>query len=54
MFAGESARELVSQSLNTERNMLNLQSDAHMRFDQLQWGIEAVTLNDGSVCVKNT
>ena len=41
MFAGESIRDKVAQNLNKIGNVMNLQSDAHDHYDQLEWAIEA-------------
>jgi hypothetical protein len=41
MFAGNAARDLVARNLNSIGNTLNLEANAHYRYDKLQWEIEA-------------
>jgi hypothetical protein len=41
MFAGPATRDLILQHLNNIGNVMNLQSDAHIACDKLEWGIEA-------------
>jgi len=42
MFAGQQARDLVFEHMNGLGNVMTLQSDAHMSYDALRWGIEAI------------
>ena len=41
VFAGPKARDLVQQSLNGAGNALNLELNAHMKYYEFHWGIEA-------------
>ena len=41
VFAGPKARDLVQESLNGVGNALNLELNAHMKYYELHWGIEA-------------
>jgi len=47
MFAGDATRDLVVDNLNSIGNAMNLESNAHTAYDDLQWGIEAQELEDG-------
>jgi hypothetical protein len=40
MMAGPAIRDLVVENLNTPGNVMNLQSDAHSAYDDIEWGIE--------------
>ena len=48
MLAGEATRDVVVSSLNGIGNVMNLEMNAHKRYDALAWGIEA-TEHDGVV-----
>jgi hypothetical protein len=39
----------IRESINHPRNAFHLQSDAHGEFNNLNWGIEAITCDDGTV-----
>jgi hypothetical protein len=41
MFAGNAARNDVMNYLNNIGNVMNMQQDAHVSYDDLDWGIEA-------------
>jgi hypothetical protein len=41
MFAGDAARDEVMRYLNDTGNVMNMQQDAHISYNELQWGIEA-------------
>ncbi|KAF8133262.1 hypothetical protein EV363DRAFT_1162606 [Boletus edulis] len=41
MFAGPAARDEVMHHLNDIGNVMNMQHDAHVSYDNLHWGIEA-------------
>ncbi|KAG6379300.1 hypothetical protein JVT61DRAFT_11755 [Boletus reticuloceps] len=41
MFAGPAARDEVMHHLNNIGNVMNMQHDAHVSYDNLDWGIEA-------------
>jgi len=41
MFAGPTVRDLVVEHLNGLGNVMNLQSDAHQAYDDLEWAIQA-------------
>ncbi|KAF8432745.1 hypothetical protein L210DRAFT_3413118 [Boletus edulis BED1] len=41
MFAGPAARDEVMHHLNNIVNVMNMQHDAHVSYDNLDWGIEA-------------
>jgi hypothetical protein len=41
MLAGERAGDLVFEHMNGIGNVTNWQTDAHMWYDNLRWGIEA-------------
>ncbi len=41
MFAGAAARNEVIHHLNRIGNVMNMQQDAHKKYDDLSWGIEA-------------
>ena len=45
VFAGPQARDLVQESLNGVGNTLNLELNAHMKYYELHWGIEAQDQN---------
>jgi hypothetical protein len=49
MFAGGPARDLIFKHMNSIGNVANFQSDAHLLYDELRWGIEARE-EDGNVC----
>ena len=42
MFAGQQAGDIVFEHMNGIGNVTNLQADAHMSYDTLRWGIEAI------------
>jgi hypothetical protein len=41
MLAGDAARDGVVRYLNDIGNVMNMQQDAHISYNDLQWGIEA-------------
>ena len=41
MFAGAAARDEVLRNLNIIGNVMNMQQDAHKKYDDLYWGVEA-------------
>jgi len=41
IFAGQATAALVLTEVNGLGNVLNLESDAHMTYDDLEWGFEA-------------
>jgi hypothetical protein len=41
MFAGNAARNDVMSYLNDIGNVMNIQQDAHVSYNDLDWGIEA-------------
>jgi hypothetical protein len=41
MFAGPKIRDLVEKNINGIGNIMALQSDASMAYDDLRWAIEA-------------
>jgi hypothetical protein len=45
----EISRQDIINNLNHPRNALLLQADVHKAFDNLEWGIEAITHDDGTV-----
>jgi len=48
MLAGTAVRDVVVQQLNGLGNVMNIQSDAHIAYDNIRWGIEASNV-DGVV-----
>jgi hypothetical protein len=40
MFAGTAVRDLVLEQLGDLGNLMNLQSDAHTDYNELEWAIE--------------
>lgn len=49
MFAGQKIANLATSDLSSVQNVMNMQSDAHVAFDELCWGIEAKEADDGIV-----
>lgn len=43
---GQLSTEHVIENIGHPRNAFNVQSDAHDFFDELKWGIEAITVNE--------
>jgi len=41
MFAGAAARDEVIRNLNSIGNVMNMEENAHKKYDDLYWGIEA-------------
>lgn len=41
MFAGNATRNHIMDYLNDIGNVMNIQHDAHISYDDLHWGIEA-------------
>ena len=41
MFAGAATRDEVIKNLNSIGNVMNLEQNAHKKYDDLYWGIEA-------------
>lgn len=41
MFAGDAARNDIVHYLNDIDNVMNLEHNAHVSYDHLEWGIEA-------------
>jgi hypothetical protein len=48
MFAGETVLKLVVKELNSISNVMNIEMNAHARYDKIEWAIQAVE-DDGEV-----
>jgi hypothetical protein len=42
MFAGRELVQQVTNNLNSIQNVMNMEHNAHVRFDNLWWGIQCV------------
>jgi len=49
MFAGTKVRDLVVEQLSGIGNIMNLECNASMAYDDLKWAIQAKEDDDGKV-----